>query len=213
MQGPLSVVRCSWLRGTLSEVLRFFRAHWIHFVLLVPGAVLFTVFHEACHAYAVVLQGGTVTEFVWLPAGSEWGHVAYVFPAGVRYWNVAVAVAPYCASAVLCTVVLLAACLGVRRPRWLVTTLFFWLFLAPVADIANVALGYLAGAENDLSHAFGAPGPMEVMVLVVLGIAAAVTGYFVQRRLYGDSAAGAGAYIVLGGIALCILGGLTLVRF
>lgn len=50
----------------LRECGRFFKRHWFHFVLMIPGAVLYTMLHEGMHALAVILQGGRVIEFVWV---------------------------------------------------------------------------------------------------------------------------------------------------
>src|SRR5688500_20268517 len=57
------------------ELWRFSKGHWPHFLLAIPGLVLWTVLHESAHALAVVLQGGQVTKFVWLPTRERWGYV------------------------------------------------------------------------------------------------------------------------------------------
>ena len=79
----------------VPEIGQFIRRHLWQLLLLVPGALLVTATHEAAHAVAVVLQGGTVREFRWLPTWSNWGSVSYQFPAGVEHSGVIVSLAPY----------------------------------------------------------------------------------------------------------------------
>jgi hypothetical protein len=149
--GMVSCVRECWL---------FLRWNWVHSVLLVPAAAVYTLAHEASHALAVLLQGGDVTEFVWLPSGQKWGHVRYVFPQDVPYSAFLISVAPYIMSVLLCAT---ACAIGfVRRSLkpWVASTVFIWLFLVPLGDLAYAVLPYVVlGSNNDLHHAVIQPSP------------------------------------------------------
>ena len=41
-----------------KEIYPFCRAHWVHALLVIPGAFTFTIFHELAHCLAVWAQGG-----------------------------------------------------------------------------------------------------------------------------------------------------------
>jgi len=181
-----------------QDIVRFFRGHWAHLLLAIPAVVGFTVVHELAHCAAVWMQGGHVTEFVWLPSSGEWGHIQYKFPPGVIYSGWLVSLAPYFCWLLLC---LLTAVLSLKPrpwPFWFASTLFVWCFIVPLADIANAALPYLVWrSDNDFFHAFGAP---TLPIAMVLGIGAAVLvclGFPIQRRLYRERAVGLAAYSVL----------------
>ena len=76
------------------ELGRFFRGHWPHFLLAIPGAVLWTILHEAAHALAIMLQGGQVTKFVWIPSPGRLGYVEYNIPDD-PFSEFTIAIAPY----------------------------------------------------------------------------------------------------------------------
>lgn len=186
----------SWLLA--HEVFGFLKAHWIHALLAIPLAIGFTIVHEAAHAVAVLIQGGTVLELVWVPRGNQWGHIQYEFPPGSRYSAFFISVAPYLFWT-LCAVVCMTVAL-VRGPALsfrLASTIFVWLYVAPLADIANAAFPYLAGSENDFMSAFG---PANNLITVLIPFEAAVTvgvGFYVHRRLYRGAALSLGAYLIL----------------
>ena len=68
------------MSALLKDMVSFFKGHWPHFILAVPGAVAFTALHELAHCVVVWVQGGSVTGSVWLPSGADWGHMRYSFP-------------------------------------------------------------------------------------------------------------------------------------
>ena len=190
-----------------TELAAFCKSHWPHLVLLVPAAVLVTVIHEAAHAGAVIAQGGTVTEFIYLPTGNNWGQIQYTFPSGMQYSSVAISLAPYALWAGLAAT---AALLSARRRAyafWAASAILVWMFLAPLADIANAVAGYLPGKDNDLFHALGPPTPGIWAIWAALAGGAAIAGFFVQTRLYRTRALSARAYVVLcallAGIVAC----------
>lgn len=64
----------------LREIWTFMRRHWLHVLLVPPGALLVTLLHESAHAVAVWIQGGTILEFVWQPTKQLWGMSAMILP-------------------------------------------------------------------------------------------------------------------------------------
>jgi hypothetical protein len=186
------------MQQTWQDIVRFFRGHWVHLLLAIPAVVGFTVVHELAHCAAVWMQGGKVTEFVWLPSSGEWGHMQYKFPSGVIHSDWLVSLAPYFCWLLLCL------CVGVLSlnprpwPAWISSTLFVWGFIVPIADTANTALLYLmSSSNNDFRHALGAP---TLPIALALGIGTLVLvclGFAIQRRLYRERAVGLAAYTVL----------------
>lgn len=188
-----------------AEIWAFLKRHWIQGILLVPGALAVTVVHEAAHAAAVVASGGTVTQFVVIPGGREWGHVAYRFPLGVVPPSRWIAFAPYLLWVFMS---LLALVLSRRtRPfsRSIAAILWIWLYVVPLADVANAAFPYLAGGDNDFRTAFGAPGLLAWIGIGLFGLWACLAGYPIQRRLYRDDSLSEGAYGVLVVTAVLLL--------
>lgn len=181
----------------LHEIWTFIRRHWPHLLLAVPGALLFTVIHEGAHAAAVLLQGGTVLEFVWLPVADKWGYVGFDPPAMGAFSDFFVSIAPYLLWLSLAAV---AAVLSLRRRPFAfpaASSLYFWIFVAPLADVANTAFPYLAGKHNDFMQAFGPASLLAWVLIVLLGTLALVMGHLVQRRLYRAQGLGLPAYLVL----------------
>ncbi len=193
----------------LIEIVRFCMRQWYILLLVIPALVGFTILHEAAHALAVVLQGGNVTEFTFLPGGGQWGHIRYYFSHN-NYSAFAISMAPY----VMWTgVSLVAVMLSVRKrpyPFALASLVFVWLYTAPLADIANTAIPYLTGKNNDFTSAFGPPTMSSFAAAGAFCGISALLGYYLQRRLYGDYALSGVAYVVLGG-ALATVGVLMLV--
>jgi hypothetical protein len=189
----------------LIEIVRFCVRQWYILLLVIPALVGFTILHEAAHALAVIVQGGNVTEFTFMPGGGQWGHIRYDFP-DQNYSAFAISMAPY----VMWTCVSLVAVMlsGWRRryPFWLGAFVFVWLYAAPLADIANTAIPYLAGKNNDFASAFGAPTVAAGAAVGAFGGVAVLVGYWVQRRLYGDYALSGVAYLILGGGCLLMFG-------
>lgn len=180
------------------DILRFFKGHWPHVLLVVPGAIVVTAFHEMAHCLAVWLQGGSVTSFECIPSGDKWGEMHYEFPQGAAYSGALIATAPYLASFALCVT---TAILASRRRPWsypIASTLFVWLFIVPAADIANAAIPYiLRDADNDLRHAFGETNTSAWAIGLTAGMLLAAAGYQIQRRLYRERAIRLPAYAIL----------------
>jgi len=194
------------MKQMLRDLAAFFSGHWPHMIIAVPAAIAFTVVHELAHCAAVWVQGGRVTDFVWLPSGDEWGHMEYVFPAGAQYNATAVSLAP-CAFWIICS--LLAGMLALKRSPWRfrsASVIYVWLFIAPVADIAYAAAPYLLwSADNDFHKAFGPVRPMFVVIAIACAALVACYGYFLNKRIYRDRALGLPAYAVLTATAAIVI--------
>ncbi len=190
------------MKLVLKDAVTFFKGHWPHVIIGIPAAVAFTAVHELAHCVAVWVQGGTVTEFAWLPSTTHWGYMRYSFPTAVQYSETAVSLSPYACWISFC---LLAGVLSLRRSPWrfwCASTIFVWLFIAPLADIANAAFPYLIrNIDNDLQHAFGPTRPSFTAVAVAFGAASAAYGFLLNKRLYRDRAVGFPAYCALAATA------------
>lgn len=131
------------MKNVTKDILSFFRSHWPHLIIAIPVAIALTIVHELAHCSVVWIQGGNVTDFVWLPSGSEWGHIQYSFPKGVEYNQTAVSFAPYAFWICCC---LLAGLLSLKKSPWqfwFASIIFVWLFIVPMADIANAIMPYI----------------------------------------------------------------------
>jgi len=192
----------------IREIGAFFKSHWLHGLLVVPAIVGVTVVHEGMHGLAVRAQGGTIRDFVWLPTSGEWGHIRYVFASSTVYSSVLIALAPYLLWLALILLAVLLAFFNPPRSFRMASTVFIWLFLVPLADIANTALPYLSGTRNDFQSALGAPAPAIQLALLAAGGFFAALGFFVQRRLYGARRLSLPAYASLGALAaltICLI--------
>jgi hypothetical protein len=180
----------------------FVRRHWWHLLLLIPGAVLVAILHEAAHAVAILVQGGTIKEFVWLPQRGSWGHVAYDFSPGAQYSRTIVALAPTALwlslAAIPCLLCLRTATFSYR----VASLVFFWLFVIPLADVAHAVFPFLAGGDNDYATAFGRPCGASAVCIGIATMAAWIGGYFVRQRLFRQSALTILSYGVLSTVAL-----------
>ncbi|MHC4553215.1 MAG: hypothetical protein ACYSUT_10715 [Planctomycetota bacterium] len=189
-----------------KDIISFFKSHWPHLIVAIPAAVAFTAIHELAHCVAVWVQGGHVTSFVWLPSGTKWGYMRYSFPIGTEYSSTAISLSPYVFWFSFC---LLAGILSLRRtawPFWIASIIYVWLFIVPLADIANTAAPYLLkNTNNDLQHAFGAARSSYALITVVVGIAVAIFGFLLNKRLYRDRSIGFPAYCVLATIATLVI--------
>ena len=194
------------MKHVLQDIVSFFKGHWPHVILAIPAAVAFTAAHEFAHCFAVWMQGGSVTDVVWLPSGSEWGHMQYSFPSGVEYSAAAVSLSPYAFWVCSC---LLAGILSLRRsvwPFWCSSTIFVWLFILPLADIANTAAPYfLCDTDNDFRHAFGPSQTTFAVVAMVFAVGVAICGFLLNKRLYRDRSVGFPAYCALATAAVLIV--------
>lgn len=193
----------------LHEIWTFIRRHWLHVLLALPGALLVTLLHEGAHAVAVWVQGGTIHEFVWLPTKERWGHVSYDPPAQSSFSAFFVSIAPYLLWLVLAAV---AAGLSQRRRPYalaVASSVYFWLFVVPLADVANAAFPYLAGSSTDFLHAFGPPSLPIIVAFVLLSMLALIAGYPVQRCLYRTQALRLRSYLVLSLAVVFFIVGLT----
>lgn len=191
------------------DLLGFLKGHWIHLVLMIPAFFVVTLAHESMHALAVITQGGTLHEFIWLPSGGEWGHVTYSFPFGLEYNEQLVSLAPYIGGSVLCLISMVAAIKS--WPYWMASTLFIWCFVVPLADMVNAAVPYLLRSEeNDLYSAFGPPQLWYSFFAVSIAVLIVFLGYLLQRRLYRIRALGIPCYLVFVGCAACAVFCLTM---
>src|SRR5437899_1283479 len=132
-------------RPFLGQLAGFIRAHLFHAVLIIPGALVLTLLHESAHALAVILQGGSVTEFQWIPSAQSWGHMAFTFPRAIQYSSSFVSLAPHFLSLAM---VLAATFVTLNKPKRSDRTaaaIYFWLFFVPAADIGLALLIWLLG--------------------------------------------------------------------
>ena len=201
------------MNRVLQDIAQFFKGHWPHVVLAIPAAIAFTALHELAHCAAAWVQGGSVTEFVWLPSAAEWGHMRYSFPAGAHYSATAISLAPYVSWLFLC---FLAVIISLRRspwPFWAGSTIFVWLFIVPLADIANTAVPYvLWDSDNDFRSALGPTRPSILAGVVAFGLLSAGLGFILQKRLYRERAVGLAAYCVLASTGALMILAITSLR-
>lgn len=186
------------------EIWRFFRRQWYMLPAGAAGVVLITLLHEGAHAAAVLMQGGEVTEFVWLPEAERWGHICFRF-AHKDFSAAAISMAPY---GMWVTVSLTAGLLSLLRRRWpfaAASWIFVWLYAAPLGDAAYAAFGWVNGSRNDFYHAYGQARAVHVVAIAAVVLLAAGLGFLVQRRLYGVEALSAPAYAILAAAALAAL--------
>jgi len=203
----------------------FLRNHWVHFVILIPAAIAYTFVHESLHALAVIVQGGKMVEFVWVPSPKEWGHVRYEFPEGQAYSELVILLAPYLLPLTLLlsgTAILAVFFMGWKpmpllsepalslskgQVRRLTASckvspgtgrlVYFWLFLVPVFDLAHAAIPYQLGARNDFYYAFGRPTLFSSYLISFTGAFLAFSGYILQKRVYQKEQLSVQAYAVL----------------
>jgi hypothetical protein len=95
---------------------------------------------------------------------------------------------------------------------WASSTIFIWMFVVPLGDIANAALPYLLGSENDFTDAFGYPTSLEWALIVLFGIASAAFGMIMQRRLYRERALSLTGYTLMAIAGLALIGAFHIVK-
>jgi hypothetical protein len=208
-------------------MLRFARGHWIH-LLLAPllGLTLVTFLHECAHAALVLVQGGQLLDFSFLPSARGFGYVSYNFPPGADYSVVAISLAPYLMWTAIAAATLLVALLwripgrperpegarGTGIPFWAASTLFCWFFAVPLGDCAMACAGYLLGARNDLFHALGPPDEGIALVLALLGVYALLLGFGLQRLLYRERSLSLWGYGTLAAACCLVIGAIGVIR-
>jgi hypothetical protein len=174
-------------------------------LVFVPGALAVTVLHELAHGLAVKLEGGTVTEFAWLPSAGEWGHVAYVFPDGAACSQVFIAAAPYLLWLTVALLTGLLACRGTAFSFRAASILFVWFFVIPLGDIANAAFPYLVGERNDFWFALGPPTPRITLAFCLAAVLAIAAAYPVHARLYREHRLRPATYLALSGLTIAAI--------
>ena len=198
------------MKTILAETGRFLRQHWIHLLLAAPGAIFMTVLHETAHALAAVIQGGKITEFVCKPSMEEWGHVSYCFAAGSSCNQALISLAPYLMWMALC---LLAGTFSLRRRAWssaASSSIFVWLFIAPVGDIANAVIPYVLWNDtNDFHQAFGDISAGFTLAAAAAAMIIIIYGYGINKRLYRRQALSIPAYLLLVSVAFIAIVAVT----
>jgi len=192
------------IASTFRECLKFLWNHWIHLVLLIPAAIVYTFLHESLHALAALVQGGKLVEFVWVPSPKEWGHIRYEFPEGQAYSELVILLVPYLLPLILLfigIILILRLCSGQAALR----TSYFWLFLVPVFDLAHAAIPYQLGARNDFYYAFGRPTLFSSYVISFLGAFLAFSGYILHKKIYQSEKLSVQAYAVLAVLVVLIV--------
>lgn len=194
------------MKQLLQDIAAFSKSHWPHVIIAIPAAIAFTALHELAHCVAVWVQGGSVIDFAWLPSLEEWGHMQYSFPMEARYSGTAVSLSPYAFWILFC---LLAGILALRAAPWrfwFASTIFVWLFIVPLADIANTAAPYLLlDSNNDFRRAFGPSRPWFYAAAIAFGAVSACCGFFLNRRLYRQRAVRLPAYCLLAGTTAIVV--------
>lgn len=195
------------------DLVRFARWHWVH-LLLAPllGLTLITFLHELAHAALVLVQGGQLNDFSFLPSTSGFGYVQYSFPPGVSYSAAAISLAPYVMWACFAGLALLLGLLWRTIPFWAGSTAFLWLFAVPMGDCAMACVGHLAGAHNDLYHALGPPDELTALLVMSVATFAFLLGFGLQRLLYRERALSLWGYSALVVAGFAVIGAINLVR-
>ena len=168
------------------------------------GVVLITLLHEGAHAAAVLMQGGEVTEFVWLPEAERWGHICFRF-AHKDFSAAAISMAPY---GMWVTVSLTAGLLSLLRRRWpfaAASWIFVWLYAAPLGDAAYAAFGWVNGSRNDFYHAYGQARAVHVVAIAAVVLLAAGWGSWCSGVCTASRHCRQPAYAILAAAALAAL--------
>jgi hypothetical protein len=191
----------------MQQFVSFIRGHLLQLVLVVPGALLLTVMHESAHALAVVLQGGSITEFRWLPSASDWGHVSFTFPSTIRYSPMVVSLAPHVLSLLLVIAAFLLAWFRPVPSDRAASYIYFWLYFIPAADFGFALLVWMLGGDNDVAKAFGPPSTLSAGSVLMYAAVVCTLGYVLQSRLYDRLRLGLVPYGALVLTALLLIGG------
>ena len=196
----LNATLLSWPVRVLSDAWRFVRWQWLH-VALAPFAAItvVTLTHELAHCAMVLLQGGTVTELVFLPSTENYGHMSYEFAPGALYSATLVSLGPTLLWSSCAAFVTLLALQPWRLPPWLASTTFVWLYVVPFLDISMHTFDWalLGSRENDYAHAFGPAVLEDALVALVFFPALGVVTWLVQWRLYRERGLSIPAFLVV----------------
>jgi hypothetical protein len=187
--------------SVLAEAGEFLRRHLrlVPLLLLMPLAG--TVVHESAHAGAAMLQGARITRMEvapWQTGGRHWGRVYYDFGAQEHACPACTSLAPYVLWALVNAAVAAVALLRPPRTREWSALFVVGYALTPLDLAQHVASWWLLGSTtNDLHDAFGPPSALPLAILLAWGVAVAVAGWSVQRRVYVERALSAPAYALL----------------
>jgi hypothetical protein len=198
----------------IRESVSFLRRNWLHLAIAPLLAItLVTFLHESAHAVAVLAQGGTLLEFSFLPSATDFGHVRYTFPEGAFYVYELIALAPYLMWGSLATLGVMLAILPLRWPHAIASTVFVWLYVVPLLDIAYQSVLWVGGSRNDLRNALGPPDVFaEIGIVFSAGVCFAI-GWIVQRRLYRENGLSLAGYLFLSFLCtLAIIGFMAVVQ-
>lgn len=176
------------MADVLAQLARFLRRHWPHAIALVGMFFVFTFLHEAAHALAVIAQGGEMLSFGILPDSDSLGHIRYAFPPDARFSPILISMAPYL---FWLACMLAAIALAVARRGWSFrwgSSIFIWAYLAPWLDILLGAAVWALGGQSDFTDAFGPATTTHQGLVLTAGLAVALVGYPLHRRLYPPDA-------------------------
>lgn len=193
-------------KPALTQALCFLRWHWIHIVIAPVLAVFaITFFHEAAHAVAAWIQGGTITAFRFVPNGENFGSVSYTFPEQAVYSPELISLAPYIMWSTVAALTAALAFYG-RIPAKAAPTAFIWFYAAPILDVAKSCLEFLEGKPSDIFHALGPATEIDQVAIVLLASAVFVGSYFVQQKLYrAERALSPRGYVATSFVAIVIV--------
>jgi hypothetical protein len=168
---------------------------------------LLTWVHEAAHSLLVLILGGSITEFQWLPSASGLGHIRFTFPKSMDYSPNAISLAPHVLSVLFMTTALCVSFYRPVRSDRAASWIFFWLYFLPAADIGFALLVWTLGGDNDIAKAFGPRSTASTALAIIYAMAVSTVGYVVQRRLYDKLRLGPLPYFALVLTGLLLMGG------
>lgn len=183
----------------LRETGRFLLLHLPHLVIAPCLALtLVTFLHELAHVTAALAQGATVTAFRFLPSTESFGHMSYEPPPGDAFFSPElVSLAPYLMWGTFASAMAVIALFRPRLPYAFSSTLFVWLYVVPLLDIAMAVAGWVSGAPNDLTSALGGAGLEGAFLGLIAAPFVFAASFLVQRGLYGERALSIGGYLLV----------------
>ena len=200
------------MTSTKSELLQFARDHLFIGWLVLPLIVIVTLLHETAHALVAVVQGATITDFVFLPGHHGWGYVGFTFPEGAKYSHWPIIAAPYL---MWLTVASIAGLLSLRKKPYRHRTaalIFIVLFAIPLGDILHAAIGHLLGGQNDFHQLLGQPSTIHYILTCLGLLAAGIAALPLHRHLYQTHALSERAYIILYALTVMLIIAVATVR-
>lgn len=196
----------STISSCIKECLYFFKTNWVNLALLVPGAFFYTILHEGFHAIAVLVQGGRITHFKWIPTRAFWGYISFEFPPDKSYSNNQISLAPYIISSVIGGIVCIFGVFSSPLSQSASSTIFIWFFIVPVGDLFFASIPFvLFGSKNDFFDVFGAPTFNIRLLFICGGCFITIIGYLLQRRLYGSLALSICSYLYMVILAIILV--------